>query len=155
MQLLLITACAVMLSVASALAAEDPIRPDPKLTPGAVLTTNVSEVCSPGHTKSVRHTSGRLKHQVYGAYGIDPRSGHYEMDHLISLGLGGADVRENLWPQSDDTRPWNARAKDRLEDRMHTLVCAGQLQLEQAQHEIAADWIAAYRKYLGEPTVDR
>jgi hypothetical protein len=32
---------------------------------------------------------------------------------------------------------------------MHTLVCAGQLSLDQAQHEIATDWLAAYRRYIG------
>ena len=45
--------------------------------------------------------------------------------------------------------PWNAHVKDKLEDRLHALVCAGRLPLEQAQREIAADWIAAYEKYVG------
>jgi hypothetical protein len=29
--------------------------------------------------------------------------------------------------------------------------CAGRMQFEQAQHEIAEDWIAAYERYSGEP----
>jgi hypothetical protein len=29
--------------------------------------------------------------------------------------------------------------KDKLEDQLHALVCAGKLPLAQAQHEIAAD----------------
>jgi hypothetical protein len=64
------------------------------------------------------------------------------VDHLISLELGGADVAENLWPQSYDTVTWNAHTKDKLEDRLHALVCAGRLPLEQAQRDIATDWIA-------------
>jgi hypothetical protein len=55
----------------------------------------------------------------------------------------------HLWPQSFDTQPWNARTKDALENRLHALVCAGRLPLGQAQREIAADWIAAYVRYVG------
>jgi hypothetical protein len=97
----------------------------------------------------VRHTSGRVKADVYRTYGIDPHAGHYEIDHLVSLELGGADVRENLWPQSYDTEPWNATVKDRLENFLHAEICAGRLRLEEAQREIATDWIAAYQRHLG------
>jgi len=33
-------------------------------------------------------------------------------------------------------------------NELHRLVCAGQLDLKTAQHDISSDWIAAYRKYL-------
>lgn len=139
------------LVVFSAIASDLPIRPDPKLTPGAVLTTNSAVVCQPDYAKSIRHTSGKLKAFIYHEYGLDRPHGHFEIDHLISLELGGADVAENLWPQSYDTVPWNAHVKNKLEERLHKLVCSGRLPLEQAQREIAADWIAAYEKYLGKP----
>jgi hypothetical protein len=132
-------------------AADLPIRPDPKLTPGAILTTVAATVCQPGYSKSVRHTSGKLKASIYREYGLDRAVSHFEVDHLISLELGGADVAENLWPQSYDTVTWNAHTKDKLEDRLHALVCAGRLPLEQAQRDIATDWITAYQKYLGTP----
>lgn len=131
--------------------AGDPITPNPQLTPGAVLTTDLSRICVPGYTKTVRHTSGELKHFIYREYHIDPRGGHYEIDHLIPLEVGGADVAANLWPESYDTEPWNAQVKDRLENYLHAEVCAGSIPIEQAQREITADWITAYRKYLGEP----
>ncbi len=38
--------------------------------------------------------------------------------------------------------------KDALENKLHKLACAGTITLEQAQKEIASDWIAAYRKYV-------
>jgi hypothetical protein len=45
----------------------------------------------------------------------------------------------------------NAHDKDRLEKRMHTLVCTKKtLDLKVAQNEIATDWVAAYKKYVGE-----
>jgi hypothetical protein len=129
--------------------ADDPIRPDPRLTPGAVLSTDTALVCAPGYSRTVRHTSGQLKAFVYREYGIDRRQGHYEMDHLIPLGIGGADVAANLWPESYDTLPWNAAVKDELEDFLHREVCAGRIPIEEAQKEIAEDWIVAYRKYIG------
>jgi hypothetical protein len=92
-----------------------------------------------------------LKHQIYVEYGISRDNGHYEIDHLIPLGIGGADTRENLWPESRDTQPWNAGVKDRLENFLHNEICARHIAIPDAQRAIAADWIAAYRKYLGEP----
>jgi hypothetical protein len=40
--------------------------------------------------------------------------------------------------------------KDRLERRLHVLVCDRALELRDAQEAIARDWIAAYQKYVGE-----
>ncbi len=141
---------AFVLSTSAALA-DDPIRPDPRLTPGAVLTTDLSAICRPGYTKTVRHTSGKLKAFIYREYRIDRNGGNYEIDHLIPLEVGGADVRENLWPESWDTEPWNAHVKDRLENYLHEAVCAGRMPIDQAQRAIAQDWIGAYQKYLGKP----
>jgi hypothetical protein len=73
--------------------------PDPTLTPGTVMTTDAAAVCTPGYAKSVRHVSGKVKAQVYAEYGIvSHRSGEYEVDHLISLELGGSNDVKNLWP---------------------------------------------------------
>jgi hypothetical protein len=38
--------------------------------------------------------------------------------------------------------------KDELEDRLHTMVCSGALDLASAQQDIARDWIGAYKKYF-------
>ena len=73
----------------------------------------------------------------------------YEIDHLISLELGGSNSIRNLWPQSYITQPLNAHIKDELENKLHALICSGQLPVEQAQQEIAQDWVAAYQKYIG------
>ena len=35
-----------------------------------------------------------------------------------------------------------------MEDRLREMVCDGSLDLAEAQHEIAANWIAAYKKYF-------
>jgi hypothetical protein len=126
--------------------------PTPSLTPGKVLTTDAATVCKPGYSQSVRHTSAAVKRGRYAAYGISHhRPGQFEIDHLVSLELGGADDPANLWPQSYLTSPWNAHVKDRLENYLHREVCAGRLPLATAQREIAQDWVAAYRQHLGSP----
>ena len=73
--------------------------------------------------------------------------GDYEVDYLITPDLGGSGSLRNLWPQPYTAR-WNAREKDKLERRLHQLVCVGAVDIATAQREIAADWIRAYKKYV-------
>lgn len=130
--------------------ATPPLLPDPTRTPGDVLTIDPQVICVPGYTKTVRAVPQSVKNQVYRAYGITshaPRE--YEVDHLISLELGGSNSIRNLWPQSYVTQPLNAHVKDRLENTLHRLVCSGKLPLEHAQKAIAVDWTQAYVTYLG------
>jgi hypothetical protein len=126
-----------------------PVRPDPRLTPGATLEGTVSDICEPGYTKKVRDVPKAVKQQVYKAYGIqNPAPRTYEVDHLIPLALGGSNRIENLWPQATQTQPWNAQHKDRLENTLRRLVCSQQLPLDTAQRAIAIDWTAAYCTYV-------
>ena len=130
--------------------AHSPILPDPNMTPGDVLATDATAVCQPGYAKSVRNVPQSLKNQVYRQYGVISRQPHeYEIDHLVSLQLGGSNSIRNLWPQSFVTQPLNAYVKDRVENKLHEWVCSGQLPLEQAQREIASNWIEAYKKDVG------
>ena len=78
----------------------------------------------------------------------ESHAAEYEVDFLITPGLGGADDIRNLWPEPYSSTVWNAHVKDALEDRLHDMVCAGQLDLSTAQHDIATDWISAYKKYF-------
>lgn len=124
--------------------------PDPRLTPGDVLTTDTRKICVPGYTKTVRNVPQALKEQVYKEYGITVRKpGEYEVDHLISLELGGSNSTRNLWPQSYVTKPLNAHVKDTLENTLHDLACSGKISIQEAQKTIAENWIAAYQKYVG------
>jgi hypothetical protein len=122
--------------------------PEPSLTPGAIATMDRNQICSSSEPKN-RAVPVSLQHKVFEEYGIpsaEPRA--YEVDYLITPALGGADDIRNLWPQSYSSAVWNARVKDALEDRLHTMVCDGGLDLVAAQHDIASDWIAAYKKYF-------
>ena len=136
--------------------------PNPSLTPGAVDPRLTKEVlCGAGFTtKNYRATTQATKNAVYRAYGMSgPRQGYCattsgcEIDHLVSLEIGGADVEENLWPQSYDTQPWNAHVKDLYENFLHRQVCFGKMTLDQAQTEIRTDWIKGYQSHPELPTV--
>ena len=128
--------------------------PDTSCTPGAispaVKQSNIhSTICRSGYSKSVRPSESiteREKQASMAAYGDTDSARHYEYDHLVSLELGGAtnDAR-NLWPEPGGS----PNVKDRIENRLHRLVCAGSVTLSSAQSQIAHDWAKAYRRYLG------
>lgn len=126
-----------------------PLLPDSKMTPGATLPVATGDICVSGYSQKVRNVPADVKQQVYAEYGITSHQpGEYEVDHLISLELGGSNSIKNLWPQSYLTQPWNAHVKDKLENELHAEVCSGKVDLPTAQHDISTDWIAAYKKYF-------
>lgn len=115
------------------------VMPNHKLTPGVARTDlSFETICTTKWGKDVRHVTEKMKKDVCKAYGIT--SGcpgpKYEIDHLISRELGGADDEKNLWPQPID----QARIKDVVETRTHKKVCAKTIPLRVAQSQIADDW---------------
>ena len=144
---------------------KEPIMPNPRLTPGAIFPkVTVEQICTEGYANVLdggqRNVPASVKKQVFIEYlGTVPRNaGEYEIDHLISLEIGGCNNIRNLWPESGLTQPWNSHVKDRLEDRMAALLraClktqghdAATVLLRQFQIEIATNWTNAYVKYVG------
>lgn len=136
--------------------------PNPTLTPGATRPVTVKEICTPGSAAIARDVTPSVKAEVYARYHI-ARSGtwvrskktgkryfksDYEVDHLISIEIGGSNEIENLWAQSY-TGPLNAHDKDRLENQLHALVCKGSLTLKEAQTAMRTDWTKALTTYGG------
>ncbi len=122
--------------------------PQFSLTPGAIRIATRDELCTagPGTRAAV---SASLRHQVFEEYGMPPgKADAFEVDYLVTPELGGAEDIRNLWPQPYRATVWNAHVKDALEDRLHQMVCSGELDLATAQHDIATDWISAYKKYF-------
>jgi hypothetical protein len=144
---LYLAAILALLLAAPAVARGDlAILPDPTLTPGAVRTTDVGAICSTP-TRGLRHWSRERDDRILAEHGL-PTGPHpsVEIDHLIPLCLGGADDDKNLWPEprhSIETE-WPAELKDDLEHRLCELVCAGELDVREAQQEIPADWTESY-----------
>jgi anti-sigma factor RsiW len=122
--------------------------PNAALTPGATWNVTAEELCA-DKLREERQISAAVRHEVLREYGMErvPFE-EYELDYLITPELGGAPDARNLWPQRYAARSWNAHVKDQLERLLPQLVCDGQLDLATAQSDIAADWIAAYKKYF-------
>jgi hypothetical protein len=125
--------------------------PNSTLTPGAVDEAATKNVVCSGYAKRTRkliNQSDKLK--AFTIYNIDWKTDNFEVDHLVPLGLGGSNTIENLWPQSYTTRPWNAHMKDKLETQLHSMVCAGKIELKEAQDLFKTDWIESYKKIVKE-----
>ncbi|MCU1676823.1 MAG: hypothetical protein JWM93_1581 [Frankiales bacterium] len=125
--------------------------PDHRCSPGARFKyATKAKVCRSGYSKQVRNVTQASKNAVYAAYGMtthfNGQSG--EVDHLVSLELGGSNSRANLFPEAASPSP-GSHEKDRLENRLHTEVCSGQITLRQAQKLIAGDWLTAYHARFG------
>lgn len=142
------------------------VLPNQTSTPGDFdKTITRADLCHPvpgkkntwtANTKARRHVTAAVHAQAYRWYGVKPHEGFCqspegegcEVDHLISLELGGTNDISNLWPEPY-VGVWNAHMKDKLENKLHTLVCSGKLPLLRAQTEISHDWIGAFRRYVG------
>ena len=117
--------------------------PNSKLTPGATSTLTVGDLCDPAfHTGTVRAVSLKEKREVCDTYEAANCPGQaWELDHLISLEIGGANVPANLWPQPIA----EARKKDVIENALHKWVCGAPPSLRasrllQAQSCIRTNW---------------
>lgn len=121
-------------------------RPDPACTPGsfdpAVTQADLATtICTSGYTANVRPPSSatdKAKKALYTAYGI-PTGTVSELDHLVSLELGGSNDVANLWPEVGKV----PNPKDSIENALHKAVCAGKVTLSAAQQAIAGNWQTA------------
>lgn len=121
--------------------------PNHKLTPGVARNMSLKTLCTTKWGKDVRAVTQKMKVESCKAYGVSTKcpGKDWELDHLISRELAGADDIKNLWPQ-----PINeARKKDRLENVLHKEVCSEKLPLKNAQTCLADDWVSCYRKHIG------
>jgi len=128
--------------------------PDPSCSPGAINPTlTLAVLKTKGFTtKCVRDqaSSPHEKQQTYTWYKIKKPANNSgstqtcELDHIISLELGGADTVDNLWPQCGPAKvALNKRyfkQKDAVENFLNREVKAGRMKLSDAQQGIAEDW---------------
>ncbi len=148
------------------------LLPDHALHPGAVSAgVTAAQLCAVGFSTRVFRPpvsyTNRLKTLELGGGGtITGPSGaiytvtgehlpgavsDYELDHLISLEIGGnPEDPRNLWME-----PWERRgahlaptgqgaeSKDLVENRLHREVCSGTITLAEAQTEVAGNWETA------------
>ncbi len=119
--------------------------PDSACTPGAIFSdATVNQICQSGYSSSVRNVPTSEKDQVYAEYGIVSRTtGEYEVDHLVSLELGGSNDISNLWPEAAAPKP-GFHEKDSVENYLHDEVCSGKIGLRDAQVLIATNWLSVW-----------
>ena len=141
-------ACVVALTILYRHRLDPAYVPSPALTPGLARAVDRDQLCHSELPKNQVVTADmrRRVFEVYGIANADPQA--YEVDYLITPALGGADDIRNLWPQPYVATAWNARVKDALEDRLRDMVCRGEVDLSDAQRDIATNWVAAYKKYF-------
>jgi hypothetical protein len=125
--------------------------PDHACSPCAVFVgVLLGAICTTGYTARVRSVGLAERDSIFREYGLPVRSygRTYEVDHIVSLELGGSNDPANLYPEAATPAP-GYHIKDRLENRLHRLVCAGQLPLGSVQRDIARNWVALYRQVYG------
>ncbi|MEO8482547.1 MAG: hypothetical protein ABI634_10085 [Acidobacteriota bacterium] len=122
--------------------------PISSVTPGATEDVSVHQLCQ-GDRRGASQADPATRERILRDYGMTTVPEHeYELDYLITPALGGTNDRRNLWPERYTDRTWNAKVKDQLEDLLPALVCEGKVDLRTAQQDIAANWVAAYKKYF-------
>jgi hypothetical protein len=125
------------------------LLPDPGITPGATHEVALADLCSTDSDEVARNVPTSLQKKIFQEYGIHGvPAAEFEVDYLITPGLGGSDDVRNLWPEPHSNTVWNSYVKDQLEDRLHHMVCERKISLNEAQREIASNWIEAYKKYF-------
>jgi len=128
--------------------------PDPRCTPGAINPTLTIDILrDPAfRTTCVRDnaTTAAQKAGTYSWYQVSHPQNNTgvmqtcELDHLVSLELGGADTLDNIWPQCGPPgvvlRERFFKQKDMVENYLAKQVHDGLMKLKDAQDGIARDW---------------
>jgi hypothetical protein len=129
--------------------------PDRRCSPGAYYSgLTKAVICSSSfHTGTIRNVPQSEKYAVEREYGLAAKlyGRTLEIDHIVSLELGGSNDIANLYPE-EAKLPAKApgfHVKDKLENKLHALVCAGAMSLRAAQRGIAGNWEKLYKKVFG------
>jgi hypothetical protein len=138
--------------------------PDPTCSPGAVNPTvtlailrtaknppatgfRTSCVRDKGSTSSQKNATYAWYKTPHPANNTGPNQ-TCELDHIVSLELGGADTVDNIWPECGPSGVGLSsryfKQKDLVENYLADLVRQGGISLAAAQKGIASDWT----KYL-------
>jgi len=133
--------------------------PDRRCSPGAYYSgLTKAVICSSSfRTGPIRNVPDSEKHQVEAEYGLAPASygSTLEIDHIVSLELGGSNDTANLFPEKATPAGHQPglHVKDKLENAAHKAVCAGTISLRTVQQQIASNWELLYKKlYDAAPT---
>ena len=140
----------------------DAVRADGyRIVPDVAISPGVVDSSITGAEVAARSVAERTKESVYAEYHVTAEQrdnerqaihgAPFEIDHDVSLELGGSNAIGNLWVEPY-FGPYNAHDKDRLENYLHKQVKTGKLTLAQAQDDIRGyHWPWSYVHYFGLP----
>ena len=130
----------IVWTLPAAVHAGDSMLPDAKLTPGRIARS----------AQDRQRVTEEMERYVFRNYQIPwRRRPEFKVDHLIPVELGGANTIDNLWPQSLNIKPYNARRKEFLTRYLLNLIAANKMTLDQAQKEMREDWISCFVDRVG------
>ena len=121
--------------------------PREALNPDVRQETIQQTICVAGYAASVRpstsFTNGVKAKLLREQQQPASSAADCELDHRVPLALGGhprnlTNLALQMWQGSD-----GSISKDRLERRLHRLVCADKVLLREAQHAMYFDWKSA------------
>ncbi len=127
-------------------------NPDRQCSPGAYYSALTKKrVCAADfRTDPIRLVPQSENDAVEQEYGL-PLMNYgktLESDHNVSLELRGSNDIANLFPEKRDVSP-GYKAKDKLENKLHDLVCDGKLTLRTVRQRIASNWQKLYKNVYG------
>jgi hypothetical protein len=122
--------------------------PNPKLTPGAVTTTDANAICTTAPHSAGPQVATAMQAIVYHEYGYTsaPAQHKHVMDLLVPHDLGGALVLANVWPIA--VAGTGFYEKDQTNAILRQMVCRRELTLAQAQRALETNWYAAWLRYV-------
>jgi hypothetical protein len=135
---------------ATAWSDDNHLYPDGRLSPGVIdPSVTQTQICTAGYTAGARNVSEATKKAILTEYGVSLKdAGKYEVDHRISLELGGSNDPKNLWAQPYTNlingENLGARQKDVVETGLKHQICKKQITMSDAQYVIVHDWVGCY-----------
>ncbi|HEX9041134.1 MAG TPA: hypothetical protein VF838_08905 [Trebonia sp.] len=124
-------------------------RPNPRLTPGSVVTTSADTVCAmPMHGHTATTIPFPVQTAVLQEYGYTtPSQQHkYMLTYLVPVDLGGGTGIANIWPIA--IKGAGFYQKTETDHILRDLVCRRTLSLTEAQRDVETDWYAAWLRYV-------
>jgi hypothetical protein len=120
------------------------VLPSKRLTPGAAYASaTLGKVCHASYVASIPSVSLALQKHVFDRYHIaGSAQSQYEIDRLISSGIGGSNALTNLWPLPLKGR-YGAKAKAEVDRQLRAWLCSGGPTIAAVQHFEAANWYTA------------
>jgi hypothetical protein len=115
-------------------------QPDESLTPGSLCTADHLDFDGYRYAEQVPHCKRRVskatRRLVFASYGVPTsETGSYEVDHRISLSLGGDNSVDNLWPLYQPA----AREKAHFEQWLYYQLSGGEMSQAEAITAVL-DW---------------